>query len=150
MFFRRPSPLARFFTTYQDRSLLVHEGLDPQWLERLLRQGGGGAPFRIHVGRQDGRGRPTPVEHVVHREILPQGLPLPLLVKVGEDECWLRHLRRGEHLLAAEEVPLVAAEIIVRHHLRLERGERGCQAHGGTLAWEDNELLFPEVDPDLP
>ncbi|GEM_PF-7057402 len=150
MLFRRRAPLERFFTTYRDRSLLVHQGLDPHWLERLLRQGGGAAPFRLHIGRQDGRHRPTPVECFVHREVLPHGLPLPLLVKVGEDECWLRHLRRDEYLLAAEEVPLAAAEMVVRHHLRLQRRGECCHPHPGTLAWEDNTLLFPEPDPDLP
>jgi len=147
--FRRCHPLDAFFATFAGRSLLVHRGLDPEWLRRLLEQGGGGAHFRLHVERQDGRHRPTPVETFVHRHLLPAGLPLPQLVWVGEDGCRVRHLLRRGHLFAAEELPQVFAELSgeddlpPRYHLALERQGRTVLVRPGPLHPDDNELLPP-------
>ncbi len=146
MIFRRRHPLDRFFQRFAGRSLLVHEGLDPHWLGRLLEQGGGGGHFRLNVRRQDGRHRPTPLEYFVHRHLLPRRLPLPCLVQVERDACLVRHLLRRGHLFAPEEMPQVAAELPTRHHLRLERVGQGITAHPGTLAPDDNELLPPQLD----
>jgi hypothetical protein len=82
-----------FFQRYRARTLIVHTGLTIDWLEELLKQGGGGGHFRIDARLTPAR-TPTPVEWVVHGFILPLGLPLPLIARVSDDSIGIRHLVR--------------------------------------------------------
>ncbi|MHB1585644.1 MAG: hypothetical protein ACYCRH_02115 [Acidiferrobacteraceae bacterium] len=122
----------RFFRRFSGRTLLVHEGLDLEWLEGLLKVGGGAAPFRIDTRRLPGD-RHTPVEWVVQQFILPLTLPAPLLVIVRDRSLVVRHLRRREHVFDPSEIPSVLDDMSLRNrahawvtdregHWMIERG----------------------------
>ncbi len=83
--------LDRFFARYQGRTLIVHQGLALDWLEELLKLGGGGGHFRIDARQPPGRH--SPVSWLAHRFILPLDLPLPVLCDVGPATIAIRHLR---------------------------------------------------------
>ena len=43
----RGPQLSRFLARYAGRTLIVHAGFPPDWLEELLKQPGGGGYFRL-------------------------------------------------------------------------------------------------------
>ncbi|MHB1951513.1 MAG: hypothetical protein ACYCQK_08560 [Acidiferrobacteraceae bacterium] len=100
----------RFFQRFSGRSLIVHAGLDVEWLEALLKVGGGGSHFRVDTRHLPAR-RPTPVEWAVRRFILPLGLPEPMVVIVHDHALTVRHLRRGRHILDPAEIPSVVDDM---------------------------------------
>lgn len=128
-----------FAARFAGRTLLVHAGLSPGWLAELLKEGGGGAHFRIDV-RPRTDGPPTPVEWVVRRHILPLACPLPLLVKVGADCLYLRHLTRGGAAVHPSEIAWMLDELPQRAHWTLRLGDEVRAEPGIPLA--DNRLNF--------
>ena len=115
----RGPQLSRFLARYAGRTLIVHAGFPPDWLEELLKQPGGGGHFRID-SRLAANADPTPVEWLVRRHLLPLDLPLPLLVKVVPDALYVRHLVRGGEAVHPSEIYWLLDEIEERHHVRLE------------------------------
>lgn len=87
---RDQKTLERFFARFSGRTLIVHKGLTLDWLEELLKLGGGAGHFRIDARQPPDR--KSPVLWVTHRFILPLELPLPLLCDVGAEEITVRHL----------------------------------------------------------
>jgi len=87
--------LDRFFTRYAHRALIIHGGLTLDWLDELLKVGGGGGYFRIDA--RPSADPQSPVSWLTHRFILPLKLPLPLICDVKEHHIAIRHLhtRRG-------------------------------------------------------
>lgn len=129
----------QFLDRFAGRTLLLHGGLPPDWLEALLRQPGGGGHFRLDVRRVDHR-HPTPVEWFVREHVLPLGLPLPLLVRVGEGHVHLRHLTRGDHLVHPGEIQRFLQELDTRHHMRLRVTADDFVPEAG-IPLSDNETL---------
>ncbi|MHB1670578.1 MAG: hypothetical protein ACYCVM_00740 [Acidiferrobacter sp.] len=79
-----------FFGRYRGRTLIIHQGLTVDWLEELLKLGGGGRHFRFDARTPlDAK---NAVSWVVHRYIVPLELPLPVLCDVGCDTITVRHL----------------------------------------------------------
>lgn len=139
LFTRPPDPpLARFLARFAGRTLIVHAGLSPGWLEELLKEGGGAGHFRFDV-RHPRAEPPTPIEWVVHRQLLPLGLPLPFLVKVESGRLLLRHLRRRGAPLHPSEIAWILREIETRHHWHLVRQGEGLAPHAGLVP-EDNRV----------
>ena len=114
----RGSQLSRFLARYAGRTLIVHAGFPPDWLEELLKQPGGGGHFRLDC-RQLGASDPAPVEWLVRRHLLPLDLPLPLIVKVTPEALYVRHLTRGGEAVHPGEIYWLLDEIEQRHHARL-------------------------------
>jgi hypothetical protein len=83
----------RFFQRYSGRTLIVHAGLTIDWMEELLKVGGGGGHFRIDT-RLPPTKPPTAIEWIVHEHVLPLGLPLPLLMQVSPGLVRIRHLQQ--------------------------------------------------------
>ncbi len=79
-----------FFSRYRGRTLIVHQGLALDWLEELLKLGGGGRHFRFDARKP--LDTKNAASWVVHRYILPLELPLPVLCDVGGDTVAVRHL----------------------------------------------------------
>lgn len=131
------SLLNRFLDRYAGRTLIVHAGFPPEWLEELLRQPGGGGHFRLDL-RQIGNGRPTPVEWLLERHVLPLGLPQPLLLKVTREWVYLRHLTRNGTVVHPSEIYWFLEEIEQRHHARLRIEGASLYAERG-LDPADNE-----------
>lgn len=134
-FWRRRSRAAedlrgRFLRRYAGRCLIVHRGLPAGWLEELMKQPGGAGYFRLDARRPPGR-RPTPVEWLVHRQLLPLGLPLPLLVRVEGEALYLRHLTRGGRPVHPSEILWLLDEIRDRHHARLRAAAGGFAVEPG-------------------
>jgi len=112
------SPLGRFLDRYAGRTLIVHSGFPPQWLEELLKQPGGGGHFRVDT-RQIASGRQTPVEWLLQRHVLPLNLPHPLVIKVSRQAIYMRHLTRAGEVVHPSEIYWFVEEIEDRHHARL-------------------------------
>jgi hypothetical protein len=140
--FRRPPPrlLERFFERFVGRTVVVHRGLSAGWVGELQKEAGGQAHFRFDVRRAPGR-RPTPIEWVVHREVLPHELPLPLLMRVEPDGIRLRHLVRSGRPVHPSEIRWMLGELVARHHLFLRATRRGLAAEPG-MSVEDNKVYF--------
>lgn len=108
----------QFLDRFAGRTLILHRGFPPEWLEELLRQPGGGGHFRLDVRRVEHR-HPSPVEWFVREHVLPLGLPLPLLIRVGAGRIHLRHLTRGNVPVHPGEIQRFLDELDTRHHMSL-------------------------------
>jgi len=133
--------LPRFRRRFTGRSLIVHRGFPPQWLEELLKQPGGGGHLRV-----DARGlpaaRPTPVEWLVQTHVLPLELPQPLLLQVRAADVLVRHLQRGDRVVHPSEIAWFQEELEARHHARLCFGnEAPCIEVVKGMSVNDNEAL---------
>lgn len=129
-----------FLARYAGRHLILHRGLDPFWVEELLKEPGGMGHFRIDLRQQPGK-RPTPVEWVAHEQIAPLALPLPLLAAVDrEGRITLRHLTRGGEAFHPSELAWLRDELDQRFHARLHPAAEG----GFEVEWgipvEDNTI----------
>ncbi|ACL74309.1 hypothetical protein Tgr7_3241 [Thioalkalivibrio sulfidiphilus HL-EbGr7] len=137
---RRPNPnrlRQQFLERFTGRTLIVHEGFPPEWLEELLKQPGGGGHFRLDV-RQINVRKPSPIEWFVREHVLPLGLPLPLLVRVSPPELRVRHLRRGNHAVHPSEIQWFLEELDTRAHATLRVTDTGFTAEPG-IPVSDNE-----------
>ena len=129
--------LDRFFARYRGRTLIVHQGLAIDWLEELLKLGGGAGHFRIDVRRaMDPR---SPVSWVAHRFILPLDLPLPVLCDVGPAAIAVRHLRTAGRLCHPADIAWILDDMRERSrvHALLSRGTQRLAQQWG-LAVDDN------------
>jgi len=101
--------LRRFFARYAGRTLIVHQGLAIDWLEELLKLGGGAGHFRIDARHPlDGK---SPVLWVTHRFILPLHLPLPVLCDIGKDAIQIRHLMSRGHLCHPADIGWILDDV---------------------------------------
>jgi hypothetical protein len=108
----------QFLERFAGRTIILHRGFPPEWLEELLKQPGGGEHFRLDVRRAESR-HPTPIEWFVREHVLPLGLPLPQLLQVDSDSVRVRHLTRGERPVHPSEIQWFLEEMDTRHHVRL-------------------------------
>lgn len=129
--------LDRFFARYTRRILIVHQGLTLDWLEELLKIGGGGGYFRIDA-RQP-LDEQSPVSWLTHRFILPLNIPLPLLCDVGTDRLTVRHLRSRGYLCHPADIGWILDDMRnkARFHATLHREPAQLISQHG-LAVEDN------------
>jgi len=129
-----------FLERYAGRHLILHRGLDPFWVEELLKEPGGMGHFRIDLRQEPGK-RPTPVEWVAHEQIAPLGLPLPLLVTVdGEGRLTLRHLTRQGEAIHPSELAWLRDELETRFHARLHPSAEGGFTTERGIPVEDNVI----------
>ncbi len=114
MFARRRDArlLDQFFARYQGRTLIVHQGLALDWLEELLKLGGGGGHFRIDTRKPPGRH--SPVSWLAHRFILPLDLPLPVLCDVGPTTIAIRHLHSAGRPCHPADIAWILEDMRVR------------------------------------
>src|SRR5512134_1156319 len=135
-----PDPMEQFLGRFFGRTVIVHAGLSPGWLRELERERSARGVFRFDVRRRPRR-RPTPMEWVVLEQVLPRGLPLPLLMRVEHDGLRLRHLTRDGHPVHPSELGGILAELDRRYHLWLRvRGRRLAPQPGIPPA--DNRVFF--------
>jgi len=137
---RRPNPQRlrqQFLERFTGRTLIVHEGFPPDWLEELLKQPGGGGHFRLDTRHIDAR-HPSPVEAFVRDYLLPLGLPMPLLVQVSPPHLRVRHLTRGRQAVHPSEIQWFLDELDARHHATLSVTHAGFEAVPG-MPISDNE-----------
>jgi hypothetical protein len=132
--------MERFLERFFGRLVIVHAGLSPGWLRELEREGAARGMFRFDVRRR-ARRRATPMESVVLEQVLPRGLPLPLLMRVEHDGLRLRHLTRGGHPVHPSELPAIVAELDRRYHVWLRVRGRHLAPHAGLQA-ADNRVFF--------
>jgi hypothetical protein len=115
-FGRRPGgEWERFRARFAGRTVIVHAGLTPGWVEELLKEGGGAGHFRFDVRPAPGR-RPTPIEWLVHEQLLPLGLPLPFFLRVEDAGVRLRHLVRNGAPVHPSEIAWMLRELDTRYH----------------------------------
>ena len=139
----RPNPTDlrdQFLERFAGKTIIVHQGLSIGWVSELLKEGGGAGHFRINVRKTPGK-QPTPIEWVVHQWVLPQNLPLPLLVKVEWDIIYLRHLTRGGNPVHPSEINWMLGELPYRAHMTLRASGKGFLAERG-MPESDNEVNF--------
>lgn len=136
---RRVERLARqFFGKFAGKTLIVHAGLGVAWIEELLKLGGGGGHFRIDVRRSES-GPETPVEWLVRHAIVPQQLPLPVIIVVDANRLRVRHLRDGQHLCHPVSIAWILEDIRVRDRVHVELTYlKGVFHVARPLAVEDN------------
>lgn len=119
---QRPArQLAVFRQRFLGRTVIVHRGFPPEWLEALLKQPGGGAHFRVDA-RLLPSAVPTPIEWFLQTVVLPLNLPLPLLLQVDHGEIRMRHLCRHDRVVHPSEIAWFLEEIESRYHVRLVFG----------------------------
>ena len=139
----KPDPTAlrdRFMARYQGRTLIVHEGLSIGWVAELLKEAGGGGHFRLDA-RMPRTAKPTPIEWIVHQHILPQKLPLPVLVKIEKTRLLVRHLNRNQNPVHPSEIYWMLGEMPNRVHLTLTIAGVGFAADRG-LPVSDNDVSY--------
>lgn len=166
---RRSRAWTRFFERYRGRSLLLHDGLPDDWLNRLLRSPGGAGHLRVdlrHQGQAAGRlpgwaaGPVTILDWVVSAQVGPCALPRPILIAPrgpsgqaapGSElgRLYLRHLTRGDNAVAPEEVHELLAAIEARYHVRLIVEMTGRTRSEQGLPLDQNPLEFPDLTSDL-
>lgn len=117
----------RFFERFRDKTIIVHDGVSLGWLSELYKEPGGAGHFRFDV-RKPVDAKPTPIEWVVHQWVLPQGLPLPALLKVAKDRIEVRHLVRDGHVVHPSEIYWMLKELAGRNHLCLTPDDKGFRA----------------------
>ncbi len=129
--------LDRFFNRYRGRTLLVHRGLALDWLEELLKLGGGAGHFRFDARKP--LDTKSPVSWVVHRHILPLDLPLPVLCDIGPDTVAVRHLLAKGRLGHPADIAWILDDMRGRRrvHATLARQPEGLAARPG-LPIDDN------------
>jgi hypothetical protein len=135
----------QFLDRFAGRTVILHRGFPPEWLEELLRQPGGSDYFRLDARRVEHR-HPTPVEWFVREHVLPLGLPLPLLMRVGEGRIHLRHLNRGGHPVHPGEIHWFLEELDTRHHMSLRLIDDDFAPEAG-MPLSDNEALAMTEQP---
>lgn len=145
-FAKKPAdPLSLFLTRFRGRTIIIHEGLSIGWIAELMKEAGGGAHFRFDVRNPVGR-PPTPIEWLVHRHIVPQCLPLPLLMRVETACLRLRHLTRSGKIIHPSEIYWMLREFPQRAHLTLDLSNGAVIVQPG-IALEDNKVDFDLGDP---
>lgn len=136
-----------FFNRFTGRTLILHAGLPAWWTGELTALAGGGAHLRLDV-RQIGDTRPTPVEWMARQHILPQNPPLPLLVRVEQQQVLrIRHLQSGNNLLHPSDLWWILQEFDQRWHFRIQVLAEGCQVDNG-IALHDNDLDYTSILAD--
>lgn len=132
----------KFLQRYTGRTLIVHAGLSIAWLEELLREGGGGAHFRVDVRLIDGPAT-TPVEWLARVYLSKLDLPLPLLLDVASDSIKVRHLQRGGRLCLATDVAWILEDMRTRNrvHATLLITNEGLKTITG-MAVDDNRYAI--------
>lgn len=108
---------------FDNKTLIIHAGLESNWLEELLKQPGGGGHFRVNCTTFSNQ--PTATERFVQTFIEPLGLPKPIFLKISGGNVWVRHLLSGERFVLPSDVSWIQGEIETRFHYRL-----GCNANG--------------------
>jgi hypothetical protein len=139
----RPDPTAlrtRFLQRFAGKTLIVHAGLSIGWVSELNKEAGGGAHFRIDA-RNLPNHKPSPIEWVVQHHILPQHLPLPLLVKVDGERLLIRHLSRNDAPVHPSEIYWMLGEFPHRAHLILSVGGQGFAVKRG-MPVADNDIDY--------
>jgi hypothetical protein len=139
----RPDPTqlrTRFLQRFAGKTAIVHAGLSIGWVSELNKEAGGGAHFRIDARNLPGN-KPSPIEWVVHHHILPQHLPLPLLVKVDGERLLIRHLSRNDAPVHPSEINWMLDEFPQRAHLILTVGGKGFAVKRG-MPVADNDIDY--------
>ncbi|HET9701231.1 MAG TPA: hypothetical protein VFP70_09955 [Burkholderiales bacterium] len=132
--------MERFLERYYGRMVIVHAGLSAGWVRELERERAARGVFRFDV-RCRNRRRGSLMESVVLGQVLPRGLPLPLLMRVEHDGLRLRHLARGGRPVHPSELGPIFAELDRRYHLWLRvRGRHLAPLPGIPPA--DNRVFF--------
>jgi hypothetical protein len=140
-FGRRPGgEWERFRARFAGRTVIVHAGLTPGWVEELLKEGGGAGRFRFDVRPAPGR-RPTPIEWLVHTQLLPLGLPVPFLFRVEADGVRLRHLVRNGTPVHPSEIAWMLRELDTRYHAFVHFSGKSRRVTRG-MSERDNAVRF--------
>lgn len=139
------APLAAFRERFTGRTIIVHEGLSIGWVAELMKEAGGGAHFRFDT-RKAPDARPTPIEWFVHRHVLPQGLPLPLLLRVEDGCVRARHLVRNGRVVHPSEIYWMLREMPQRIHLELKFAHDDVVACA-KMPVDDNAVAFDLGEP---
>lgn len=135
-----PDPMERFLERYYGRMVIVHAGLSAGWVRELERERAARGVFRFDIRRRNRR-RGSLMESVVLGQVLPRGLPLPLLMRVEHDGLRLRHLARGGRPVHPSELGPIFAELDRRYHLWLRVRGRHLAPHPG-IPPADNRVFF--------
>lgn len=139
----RPNPTAlrdQFLRRFAGKTIIVHQGLGIGWVSELHKEAGGGGHFRFNITKAPGK-RPTPIEWVVHHWIIPQNLPLPLLVKVEQDILYIRHLTRSGSPVHPSEINWMLDEFPDRWHAALRPSGKGFLPEKG-MPVSENDITF--------
>lgn len=130
----------RFRERFAGRTVIVHAGLAPGWVEELLKEGGGAGHFRFDLRQTPGR-RPTPIEWLVHTQLRPLGLPVPFLFRVEDDGVRLRHLVRNGTPVHPSEIAWMLRELDTRYHAFVDFSAGAVRVRR-AMAESENRVSF--------
>lgn len=141
--FQRPAldRLEAFRARFAGRTIIVHRGLSPDWVDELTKQPGGAGHFRIDARRLPAS-QPTPIEWVA-QNAFSHGLPLPLILRVEAEGLRVRHLTRAGEPVHPSEIAWMLKELPRRYHLFLRFEGQGFAAVPG-IPVTDNRVSFEE------
>lgn len=125
---------------FQGKTLIIHQGFEPNWLEELLKQPGGGAHFRINhcqIGNN-----PSPIERFVLTQIVPLNLPFPLLLLIESETIWLRHLTDSQRTLLPSDIEWILTELKERFHCRFTINSQREISLTSGISLEDNRIDY--------
>ncbi|MHB0990586.1 MAG: hypothetical protein ACYC0M_04840 [Burkholderiales bacterium] len=145
----QPDPIVlreRFLDRFAGRTIIVHQGVTIGWVSELMKEAGGGAHFRVDA-RMPPAQRPTPIEWVVHRHVLPHRLPMPLLIKIDGRNLLIRHLVRNEMPVHPSEIYWMLGEFPDRIHIKLTASGQGFIMSRG-IPVSDNFVDFDAIFAD--
>ncbi len=114
----------RFLDRFAGRTIIVHQGLTIGWVGELMKEAGGGAHFRFDARTLPAK-RPTPIEWMVERHVLPLCLPMPLLIKIDGRNLLIRHLMRNGMPVHPSEIYWMLGEFPERTHIVLSASGQG-------------------------
>lgn len=122
--------------------MIVHAGVSVGWVTELLKEAGGAGHFRFDTRQCPGK-KPTPIEWIVHQHVVPLHLPLPLLVKVEQNELLIRHLTRNSKPVHPSEIFWMLKEFPKKAHYLLRVcgesfvAEVGMPVSENTIDYDD-------------
>lgn len=127
---------SQFFARFDQKVLLIHQGVPPGWLEELLKQPGGAGYFRVDL-RLLPQKPLTPLSWFVYQWAQPQGLPLPFLAQLAADGVRLRHLQRDDKVVHPSEILWFLDEMGSRFHRLLRPEPTGFRVETGMPLQEN-------------
>lgn len=131
----------RTYNKFVNKTVIFHHGLEPGWLEELLKQPGGGAHFRVDC-RQINKETPTPIEEFYLNIVQPLTLPKLVLLKFENGYVLIRHLQNGNACLLASDIAWILDELDQRFHFKISLNKDNKIIIEKGIEITDNKLEY--------
>lgn len=135
-----PLDVKQLLARLDGKSIILHSGFPPDWLPELLRQPGGGGHIRINLSLQNNK-NPTALEAFLYRHVVPLPGAIPGMVKIEQENIFIRGLIRAEQWMHSYEAGDLLNEINQRFHYRLDFSQATPRVEVG-LDLNQNDILY--------